>query len=265
MQADQELGLYDEPFDNPMIDEEISTIEPTEEEEQQNFSTIEPNSENIFQNNFTESETNEEISENVKQDEIKPYQSQVDTINQMLSELENETFSQDPTTLNPEEVITTQLNELISDVDNLEPRTEVVPALGDDEVREMFMDEWERKFDLVEDEEFEEAIKEELDSIAPFGERFDIELVDGGNYETEIPEVVEDDTIVYADDTYSQHESVEEFATPEQVERFNIDIKIIDNSPEFDFVVNQVTPTPEFDVEVKVVEPENQDDEKKNF
>lgn len=77
MKNDQELGLYDEPFDNPMIkkevvpalsDEEIremfmdeyerkfemveedfSTIEPTEEEESENFSTITPNSENIFQ------------------------------------------------------------------------------------------------------------------------------------------------------------------------------------------------------------------------
>jgi hypothetical protein len=34
-----------------------------------------------------------------------------------------------------------------------EPVTEFVPALGDDEVREMVLDEWERKFDLVEDEE----------------------------------------------------------------------------------------------------------------
>jgi hypothetical protein len=34
-----------------------------------------------------------------------------------------------------------------------EPVAEFVPALGDDEVREMFLDEWERKFDLVEDEE----------------------------------------------------------------------------------------------------------------
>jgi len=77
---DEELGLYDEPFDNPMIKENISdwdiTLmdgledeepffteeemekilqeEPTEEEEQQNFSTIEPNNENIFQeDNFT--------------------------------------------------------------------------------------------------------------------------------------------------------------------------------------------------------------------
>jgi hypothetical protein len=39
-----------EMFVDESIQEEISTIEPTEEEESQNFSTIEPNPENIFQN-----------------------------------------------------------------------------------------------------------------------------------------------------------------------------------------------------------------------
>jgi hypothetical protein len=78
---DEELGLYNEPFDNPMIkedlddevsdwdvtlmdgledeepfftEEEIENIfqeEPTEEEIQRNFSTIEPETENIFHNN----------------------------------------------------------------------------------------------------------------------------------------------------------------------------------------------------------------------
>jgi hypothetical protein len=40
-----------------------------------------------------------------------------------------------------------------------EPVQEFVPALGDDEVKEMVLDEWERKFDLVEDES-EEVIPE---------------------------------------------------------------------------------------------------------
>ena len=83
MKNDQELGLYNEPFDNPMIkedlddevsdwdvtlmdgleneepfytEEEMEKIlqeEPTEEEIQRNFSTIEPETENIFQNNET--------------------------------------------------------------------------------------------------------------------------------------------------------------------------------------------------------------------
>jgi hypothetical protein len=83
IQQDEELGLYDEPFDNPLIEEQSTTDdnisdwdvtlmdgledeepffteeeiekilqeEPTEEEIQGNFSTIEPNTENIFQDN----------------------------------------------------------------------------------------------------------------------------------------------------------------------------------------------------------------------
>jgi hypothetical protein len=55
---DEELGLYDELFDNPMIDEDISTIEPTEEEEQKNFFTITSNSKDMTQN---EDETNKRM------------------------------------------------------------------------------------------------------------------------------------------------------------------------------------------------------------
>ena len=81
MKNDEEMGLYEEPFDNPMIkedlddevsdwdetlmdgledeepfftEEEIENIlqeEPTEEEVQRNFSTIEPETENILQDN----------------------------------------------------------------------------------------------------------------------------------------------------------------------------------------------------------------------
>ena len=81
MKNDEEMGLYDEPLDNPMIkedlddevsdwdetlmdgledeepfftEEEIENIlqeEPTEEEIQRNFSTIEPETENILQDN----------------------------------------------------------------------------------------------------------------------------------------------------------------------------------------------------------------------
>lgn len=90
MRLDQELGLYDEPFDNPLIkdevetvvpalsdeavmemnqdeyerkldtdDEIVSTIEPTEEEEQQNFYTIDLNSENSFQDTVEDYEGQE--------------------------------------------------------------------------------------------------------------------------------------------------------------------------------------------------------------
>jgi hypothetical protein len=104
MKNDQELGLYDEPFDNPMIkeeeenvsdwdstlmdgledeppffiDEEIENIlqeEPTEEEIQQNFSTITPESTNIFQKEYVPSLSDEEIME-MNQDE---YERKLDT------------------------------------------------------------------------------------------------------------------------------------------------------------------------------------------
>jgi hypothetical protein len=90
MKNDQELGLYNEPFDNPMIkeenevsdwdvtlmdgledeepfftEEEIENIfheEPTIEEEEENFSTIEPNTENIFQEEQFITPVNESIN-----------------------------------------------------------------------------------------------------------------------------------------------------------------------------------------------------------
>jgi hypothetical protein len=96
MKNDQELGLYDEPFDNPLIKEDISdwdvTLmdgledeepffteeeiekifqeEPTEEEIQENFSTIIPETENIFHN---EKEFDEPV-----------YQSDIKEIDEML-------------------------------------------------------------------------------------------------------------------------------------------------------------------------------------
>ena len=159
MKNDEELGLYDEPFDNPMIkeetkitddnisdlnavsmsesdkdwesfqqhwikqtEEELSTIEPTEEEVQQNFSTIEPTTENIFQNNeIVSAET-----------PLKEENDLTSDMHEILNAVESETFSQEPTTLNEE----------------------VVPqSLSDEEIREMFMDEWERKLDIEEEEQ----------------------------------------------------------------------------------------------------------------
>lgn len=72
---------------------------------------------------------------------------------------------------------------------------EVAPALSDEEVREMFMDEWERKFDLVEEEyvptEEDIILNEELNAIQ---------------------NAVENETVP------------EPFATQEEVQKFNIDL-----------------------------------------
>jgi len=54
----------------------------------------------------------------------------------------------------------------------------ITPALSDEEVREMFMDEWERKFELVEEEDFstieptEEEIQQNFSTIEPNPENF---------------------------------------------------------------------------------------------
>ena len=275
MQKDQELGLYDEPFDNPLIknreehltetfplndgttyiqsldkhnkkeedkdwenfqqnwiketEEDLgisSTIEPTEEDEDVNFSTIEPISENIFQDDFTKDEMVEEISEEVKQDDVKPYQSQIDNIDQMLSEVEDETFSKEPTTLNPEEVITDLLNELIEDTSSQEERTEVVPALSDEEVRDMFMDEWEKKYDLVEEDEVNDYTPEPV--ATP-------EEIEQYQIEQDIQDVV-DAPIVDQDNFGDNFDTI---ATPTVVEKFNIE----ESKPEI------TVTTPDFETE----------------
>ena len=161
MKNDQELGLYDEPFDNPLVkektqlqkledyikqeeeqedwgglsndeligdDEILSTIAPTVEEESENFSTIDPTSEIIFQDN------------------------------------------------------------------------EITPALSDEEVREMFMDEWERKFDNVEEEPTQKD--EELNFNNTVSEE---SVEDSGEFDGFVPEP---------------------FATPEEVQKYNIDNSI---------------------------------------
>ena len=104
IQNNQDMGLYDEPFDNPMIDEEVSTIEPSIDEEEQNFSTIETNIENIYQEN---EELIIPIDESVDNEpELTFEEGQLpDDMLQVLNDVETETFSNEPTTLDvvPEE------------------------------------------------------------------------------------------------------------------------------------------------------------------
>jgi arsenate reductase-like glutaredoxin family protein len=211
MKNDQELGLYDEPFDNPLIkedeeesvsdwdvtlmdgledeepfftEEETENIlqeEPTEQEIQENFSTIEPETENIFQDNTTEP-------------------------------------------LIPEEVISNLLNELIEDTNNQELRTEFVPSLSDEEIMEMNQDEYERKFDTEEFDEYvpepfatpEEVEKYQIDQDIEdvvntpvvdqdnFGDNFDIisspPVIEKINIEESKPEVIVMDTDFETDD-----------------------------------------------------------------
>jgi len=104
IQNNQDMGLYDEPFDNPMIDEEVSTIEPSIDEEEQNFSTIETNIENIYQENEELIIPIDESVDNEPELTFEEGQLPNDML-QVLNDVETETFSNEPTTLDvvPEE------------------------------------------------------------------------------------------------------------------------------------------------------------------
>ena len=132
MKLDQELGLYDEPFDNPLIKEDN-----LEDDDWGGLS-------------------NEEL---IGDDEI-------------------------PTIQDTYEI-----------AKSVEEPPAVVPALSDEEVRDMFMDEWERKYELVEEDEY---IPTEEDIIA-------------NNELNAIQNAIENETVP------------EPFATEPEVEKFNID------------------------------------------
>jgi hypothetical protein len=120
MKNDEELGLYNEPFDNPLVrepsvtpdndvsdwdvtlmdgledeepfftEEEMEKIlqeEPTEEEIQENFSTIEPNTENIFQEEDFDGFVPEPFA---TPEEVKEYNIDVEIINETLDKTNEE-------------------------------------------------------------------------------------------------------------------------------------------------------------------------------
>jgi hypothetical protein len=114
MQQDQELGLYDEPYDNPMIKE--PSVSPQNDQE-------------------------------------------------MMLTTDSEIISSIPTD--------DEISDLdITSIDNTEV-DEITPALSDEEIKEMFMDEWERKFDTVEEKEEGEMSIEEI--MEKFPENFEKE------------------------------------------------------------------------------------------
>lgn len=119
--------------------------------------------------------------------------------------------------------------ELIGDDElpfNPEP---ITPALSDEEVREMFMDEWEKKYDLVEEEE-------EDNYIPSFEEQ-------NQNFNSFVVPVVNDEPII----TPEPITAPEPITTPEEVQRFNLDVDLINQTLD---QVNETLDTPEIEVEV---------------
>ncbi len=113
--------------------------------------------------------------------------------------------------------------ELIGDDElpfNSEP---ITPALSDEEVREMFMDEWERKYDLVEEEE-------EENYVPSFDEQ-------NQNFNSFVVPVVNDEPIP----------TPEPITTPQEVQRINLDVNLINQTLD---EVNETLDTPEIEVEV---------------
>lgn len=166
MENDQKLGLYDEPFDNPLIkedeenisdwdvtlmdgledepsfftDEEIEKIlqgEPTTEEESENFSTITPENENIFQEDYIPSLSDEEIME-MNQDEYeRKLDMEEDDVEPSLS-------------ITPEDVVEKyNLEESVKEYFDEKPEDPAIEILEDqlyDEVEESNEDDIKKKF-----------------------------------------------------------------------------------------------------------------------
>jgi hypothetical protein len=125
------------------------------------------------------------------------------------------------------------------------PETEVFPALSDEEVHNMFMDEWERKFNDVEEDEEEVIESEEISAMEP------VVVEEEQDFSTKEEET---ENIFHEEDYEGQtqewlNETVSlPFATPEEVELHNID-----GEPE---PTPTETPNDEFEVTVEKVEDE---------
>ena len=105
----------------------------------------------------------------------------------------------------------------------VEEPNEVVPALSDEEVREMFMDEWENKYDLVEEDE-------EPNYVPSFEEQ-------NQNFNSFVVPVVNDEPEI----------TPEPIVTPQEVQRINLDVELINQTLE---QANQIIDAPEIEVEV---------------
>jgi hypothetical protein len=152
MENDQKLGLYDEPFENPLVNESESHLEPQEIEEpitnertqQQKLEDDVKSSQNTQEMLLT---TNDEIITSIpSDDEISDWdltlmdgldENYIDSVDEPI-DFEVEA----PETIEDTYNISKSINEGV-----------ITPSLSDEEINEMFMDEWERKFDMVEEDD----------------------------------------------------------------------------------------------------------------
>lgn len=107
------------------------------------------------------------------------------------------------------------MDDVIDDTDVIEdtysiaqsiPQDVITPALSDEEVREMFMDEWERRFDMVEDEELptiepsEEEEQQNFSTIAENSENI---------FQEELPKFnIDDSYVTGVSDAFDENEQI---------------------------------------------------------
>ncbi len=142
--------------------------------------------------------------------------------------------------------------------DTPQVKEEITPALSDEEVKEMFMDEWEKTYDLVEEDEISDwdvtlmdgLENEEISTIEPSEEE---ELQ---NFSTIQPN---SENIFQEEDYQGQFE---EWKNETVSEPLAIEEEIIeDQNISAEEVVNK---EPEINLEVKETSSQNEEDEKKN-
>jgi hypothetical protein len=194
MKNDEELGLYDEPFENPLVKEPSVTPQ---------------NSEEMMLT------TNDDIIESIpSDDEVSDWDV---TLMDGLEE-EEINFQEEPT----EEEIIGNFSTINPETENIFQDNEYVPSLSDEEIMKLNQDEYERK--LSDDDSWSEELEEQ----------------------------------------YQNEQVPEPFATPEEVEKFGIDVKVINDT--LDEVNNEIDKeegeVPKFDLEMVNDEPVYQSQQK---
>jgi hypothetical protein len=176
MENDQKLGLYDEPFDNPLINPETT-------------STL-----NVPEMMLT---TNQEIIESIPSDDeftdwdVTLMDGLEDEVS-FFTEEEIENFFQEKPT---EEETDQNFSTITPKIVNIFQEEDFVPGLSDEEIMEMNQDEYERKLDM--DDEFDGFVPEPFatpEEVEKFNidETFNDQISEDGLYE-EAEDSAEDD------------------------------------------------------------------------
>jgi len=194
MKNDEELGLYDEPYENPLVKEPSVTPQ------------------NVEEMMLT---TNDDIIESIpSDDEVSDWDV---TLMDGLEEEENN-FQEEPT----EEEIIGNFSTINPETENIFQNDEYVPSLSDEEIMKLNQDDYERK--LSDDDSWSEELEEQ----------------------------------------YWKEQVPEPFATPEEVEKLGIDVKVINDT--LDEVNNEIDKeegeVPKFDLEMVNDEPVYQSQQK---